>query len=387
MYTHLADLGNTIELLNAQDRDLAVAHELMRERMRLEQKFINGLRAIIDRHKSWPEERHGEYSEVLITAFEQEIEARSSPKPVVPRHQSMGEELIVGSTLVRKLRDAHSAHEVAYTKLLSSKDELQEWLRPKKLYFENSRMPLIELEYRWSVHRQRECANNLRLWYERKQMPLVESHHSSLEDTKATMIRMINANIDCASTCSRIYSHALGRASSLLPLIHRASIEETMDLELSSHALEPVDYRNWFFDGQPSPLQFGIGAIIIESDNIPTSSYSWVLVHTMLEAERTNDFSGVSAGCVTRFELSQYGPLLPLNSAKFEQLKSTRRISRQDLSALMKPDKTTTLLPVGSLIVEARAISSMLLGESGISKTIVRSANSGNYVIYKDTSN
>ena len=30
---------------------------------------------------------------------------------------------------------------------------------------------------------------------------------------------------------------------------------------MTSYALKPVDYCNWFFDGQPSPLQFGIGTM------------------------------------------------------------------------------------------------------------------------------
>lgn len=115
-----------------------------------------------------------------------------------------------------------------------------------------------ELEYRLSVHNQRTCARNLQEWYETKLQPLMESHHSALENTKTTMINTINAIIDCASTCSRIYSHGLDKASSLLPLRHRALIQEKMDLEAASRALVPVDYYNSFFNvGKPSPLHFG----------------------------------------------------------------------------------------------------------------------------------
>lgn len=121
---------------------------------------------------------------------------------------------------------------------------------------------------------------------------MIESHHSVLEDTKTTMINTINTEIDCASTCSRIYSRALGKASDLLPLNHRASIQEKMDAEPVSQALIPVDYYNWFFDGKPSPLQFGIGTLLLRfSSNFKSRG---IPVHDVLWAERSSDASGVS---------------------------------------------------------------------------------------------
>lgn len=111
------------------------------------------------------------------------------------------------------------------------------------------------------MHRQRESARNLQAWYNTQLPPLVESHHSILENTKTVMINAINARIGFATVCSRAYSHVLSRASDLLPLGYRASIGGKMDIESNSQALRPVDYCNWFFDGRPSPLRFGIGTL------------------------------------------------------------------------------------------------------------------------------
>ena len=46
---------------------------------------------------------------------------------------------------------------------------------------------------------------------------------------------------------------------------HRAAIEGILDPETNSYALKPVEYCNWFFDGKPSPLRFGIGTMTINS--------------------------------------------------------------------------------------------------------------------------
>ena len=79
---------------------------------------------------------------------------------------------------------------------------------------------------------------------------------------------------DCASTCSRIYSRALESASSLHPLNYRVSIEEKLDPETNGYALRPVDYRNWFFDGQPSPLQLGMGTITLTRQEAANAAVS-----------------------------------------------------------------------------------------------------------------
>lgn len=165
---------------------------------------------------------------------------------------------------------------------------------------------------------------------------MIESHHSVLEDTKATMINTINTEIDCASTCSRIYSRALGKASDLLPLNHRASIQEKMDAEPVSQALIPVDYYNWFFDGKPSPLQFGIGTLLLRfSSNFKSRG---IPVHDVLWAERSSDAGGVSSMDITLFDLVQYGPVLPLNSREFERLKHASLVSSIANEARTKPD-------------------------------------------------
>lgn len=151
------------------------------------------------------------------------------------------------------------------------------------------------------------------------------------------MINTINTEIDCASTCSRIYSRALGKASDLLPLNHRASIQEKMDAEPVSQALIPVDYYNWFFDGKPSPLQFGIGTLLLRfSSNFKSRG---IPVHDVLWAERSSDAGGVSSMDITLFDLVQYGPVLPLNSREFERLKHASTISRGDLIALLVLDE------------------------------------------------
>lgn len=198
-----------------------------------------------------------------------------------------------------------------------------------------------ELEYRLSVHNQRTCARNLQEWYETKLQPLMESHHSALENTKTTMINTINAIIDCASTCSRIYSHGLDKASSLLPLRHRALIQEKMDLEAASRALVPVDYYNSFFNvGKPSPLHFGISVLPLNFSTQIIQFISRVPAVSLLEAEQTNELGRMDSDYITLFELAQYGPLLPLNSQEFERVKFSKSISRRSLVALMAPDKS-----------------------------------------------
>ena len=91
---------------------------------------------------------------------------------------------------------------------------------------------------------------------------------------------------DCASTCSRIYSLALESASSLRPLDHRVSVEETLDPETSSYGLKPVDYCNWFFDGQPLPLRFGIGTMTLEPEAIVYSAVSDEKLHAATPSNR-----------------------------------------------------------------------------------------------------
>lgn len=199
------------------------------------------------------------------------------------------------------------------------------------------------------MQNQRELARKLQEWYETKLQLQIESHHSALEDTKVAMINTMNAIIDRTSTCSRIYSHALTRASNLVPLNQRASIQARVDLDLGSQAFAPVDYYNWFFDGQTSPLYFGTGTLPLDFFGI--EGYHERMSHhllqvdhyapwgqTLLRAEQSNTLD-ISSGDITLFEHAQYGPLLPLNSEEFEQLKSARKISRRDLIALLVPDE------------------------------------------------
>ena len=47
---------------------------------------------------------------------------------------------------------------------------------------------------------------------------------------------------------------------------YRVAVEEREDLETTSIALKPVDYCNWFFDGEPSPLRLGIGIMNLDSN-------------------------------------------------------------------------------------------------------------------------
>lgn len=177
----------------------------------------------------------------------------------------------------------------------------------------------------------------------------MEPHHSALENTKATMINTINGTVDCASTCSRIYSRALDRVFGLLPSKDRGSIQEKMDREMNSHALVSVDYYNWFFNGKPSPLYFGIGTLPVDfPQNLPF--YHAVPAVALLKAEQTDDLGGLLLEYITLFEVAQYGPVLPLNSQEVKQLiqvharrsmsfKSEWIISRRDLVAIMVPDE------------------------------------------------
>ncbi|CAG7845990.1 SubName: Full=Uncharacterized protein {ECO:0000313/EMBL:CCA69281.1} [Serendipita indica DSM 11827] len=263
------ELGSTINLMRVQHADLALAHALMRERARMEQDFIGGLRALVEQYKPAPEEENREYSKVLIDAFEQEIKAHLDINPKVPEQPMLDDkELSVGSELAQELHAAHKKHEDNYTKLLASKDELKAWSNEIKTDPAQIRMPLVELEYRLSVHRQRESARNLQAWYNTQLPPLVESHHSILENTKSSHDKR-NKRKDWF-------------CNNLLPLGYRASIGGKMDIESNSQALRPVDYCNWFFDGRPSPLRFGIGTL--ECD-LRTLHWSPSVTY-MLNAER-----------------------------------------------------------------------------------------------------
>lgn len=321
--TRWPEIGSTTELMRAQNSDLSLVCELMRERARLEQEFVNGLRALVQKHKPRAEGENRQYSKVLIDAFEQEIEVRSGPNPNMPEHIALEEkELSVCSELAQVLYNAHATHDDKYTRLLASTGELKEWWNKQwhQKSPEGMRMPFVELEYRLSVHHQRTSARNLKGWYEVKLPPLVESLHSALEDTKAIMINTINTIIDRASTCSRIYSRALGRASDLLPLNYRASIQGKMDLELVSEALVPVAYYNHFFEGRSLPLHFGTGTLSL---TFPAPySLREPDPQELLQAERSNDFTWVSSEAVTLFEIVQYGPLLPFNSREFQLFKT-----------------------------------------------------------------
>ncbi|CAG7855107.1 SubName: Full=Uncharacterized protein {ECO:0000313/EMBL:CCA70289.1} [Serendipita indica DSM 11827] len=375
MNTRWPEIGSTIELIKAQDTDLVLAHELMHERGRLEQEFVDSLRKLVEKHKSHSEFGDREYSKVRVTAFEQggrptlspqgsclmrvEIEARSDLNPDIPERAVI--ETMVKQPDLPKLRlkdypgvaphDAHTALEDKYTKLLASKNELEEWFDKEWRWPWEWKMPLIP--------------RKLQEWYETKLQLQIESHHSALEDTKVAMINTMNAIIDRTSTCSRIYSHALTRASDLVPLNQRASIQARVDLDLGSQAFAPVDYYNWFFDGQTSPLYFGTGTLPLDFFGI--EGYHERMSHhllqvdhyapwgqTLLRAEQSNTLD-ISSGDITLFEHAQYGPLLPLNSEEFEQLKSASlvsitaklaktqldagKISRRDLIALLVPDE------------------------------------------------
>ncbi|CCA71306.1 hypothetical protein PIIN_05245 [Serendipita indica DSM 11827] len=326
MNTRWPEIGSTLELLKAQDADLALAHELMRERARLEQAFLDGLRALVKKHKPESEEDNREYSKVLITAFEQEIEARSKRNSNIPEWPAK-KELPVGFQLAKAHHDAQITHDDKYSRLWASKDELKEWLITQ--FRPNARMPLVELEYRLSVHHQRTSARCLREWYENELPRLMESHHSALEETKATIINTVRDIINCASTlCSQVYSRASGNASNLSPLSHRASLQGKLDVELASHALIPADYYNWFFDGKPSPLLFGIGTLPLDFSGMPNWEpneadilfYVNLDIPRLLKAEEINGLDSVPSKRVILFELAQYGPLLPLNSQEVDRL-------------------------------------------------------------------
>ncbi|CCA70289.1 hypothetical protein PIIN_04228 [Serendipita indica DSM 11827] len=383
MNTRWPEIGSTIELIKAQDTDLVLAHELMHERGRLEQEFVDSLRKLVEKHKSHSEFGDREYSKVRVTAFEQggrptlspqgsclmrvEIEARSDLNPDIPERAVI--ETMVKQPDLPKLR----------LKDYPGVNELEEWFDKEWRWPWEWKMPLIqpeELEYSLSVQNQRELARKLQEWYETKLQLQIESHHSALEDTKVAMINTMNAIIlttysDRTSTCSRIYSHALTRASNLVPLNQRASIQARVDLDLGSQAFAPVDYYNWFFDGQTSPLYFGTGTLPLDFFGIEVHFQSQVkqiadhlcrgyherMSHHLLQVDhyvRSNTLD-ISSGDITLFEHAQYGPLLPLNSEEFEQLKSASsvsitaklaktqldagKISRRDLIALLVPDE------------------------------------------------
>ncbi|CCA68874.1 hypothetical protein PIIN_02734 [Serendipita indica DSM 11827] len=353
MSSRWPEIGSTVELLRTQDADLALVHELMRERARLEQEFVDGLRALVEKHKPHSKEESREYSNVLLSAFEQEIEARSDLNPNLAEHASLGaKELSLGSQLAQALLAAQMTHEGKYTSLLASRDELTDWFERRPSSPWDVRMPLAELEYRLSVHEQRKCASSLNEWYRTKLLLMIESHHSALENTKAIMATRINDIIKRAWTCNQIYSNASSSADNLSPSNHRILVEASKDLESASQALVPVPYYNWFFDGEPSPLHFGIGILPLDSSRVPV--YWETSRHSVQLAEQRDILNTLYPSDVNLFELAQYCPLLPLNSREFERLNSaglvskqvTRRlkpdignISRRDLSALLVPDE------------------------------------------------
>lgn len=243
-------------------------------------------------------------------------------------------------------------HEGKYTSLLASRDELTDWFERRPSSPWDVRMPLAELEYRLSVHEQRKCASSLKEWYRTKLLLMIESHHSALENTKAIMATRINDIIKRAWTCNQIYSNASSSADNLSPSNHRILVEASKDLESASQALVPVPYYNWFFDGEPSPLHFGIGILPLDSSRVPV--YWETSRHSVQLAEQRDILNTLYPSDVNLFELAQYCPLLPLNSREFERLNSaglvskqvTRRlkpdignISRRDLSALLVPDE------------------------------------------------
>ncbi|CAG7855117.1 SubName: Full=Uncharacterized protein {ECO:0000313/EMBL:CCA68874.1} [Serendipita indica DSM 11827] len=378
MSSRWPEIGSTVELLRTQDADLALVHELMRERARLEQEFVDGLRALVEKHKPHSKEESREYSNVLLSAFEQEIEARSDLNPNLAEHASLGaKELSLGSQLAQALLAAQMTHEGKYTSLLASRDELTDWFERRPSSPWDVRMPLAdmtiilrhgELEYRLSVHEQRKCASSLNEWYRTKLLVFYPRHlfNSSSEFCSADdrispfgpgehKSNHGHQNKRHHKTCMDMQPdifNASSSADNLSPSNHRILVEASKDLESASQALVPVPYYNWFFDGEPSPLHFGIGILPLDSSRVPV--YWETSRHSVQLAEQRDILNTLYPSDVNLFELAQYCPLLPLNSREFERLNSaglvskqvTRRlkpdignISRRDLSALLVPDE------------------------------------------------